>query len=315
MQMFNSYFNNETQKAEPIESLIYKFETNGTDNIKAACSEELSFTSNEWKAKSEKEKQEILLNYRLAFLADTYVNWCPKLGTVLANDEVTNGVSVRGGFPVEQKKMRQWSLRVSAYAPRLLDDMQSLEWTDALKEIQKNWIGKSVGAELQFKILTPALSKGEGARYDYQTGNKVTWQHINENARANRKDQTPAEEALWQELRNNQTGFKIRRQHVIGNFIADFVCIEKRLVIEVDGEYHKYNKKDDELRTKDINSYGFDVIRFTNDEVLKNSKSVAENIKNILKTRKSVSNSPSPLERGQGGRFMYLQPDPIPFTE
>ena len=152
MQMFNHYFNNDTQKAEPIKILIEKFENSGTSNINANCSEDLNFTAEQWNTKTEKEKQEILLNYRLAFLADTFVNWCPKLGTVLANDEVTNGVSVRGGFPVEQKKMRQWSLRVSAYAPRLLNDMQNLEWTDALKEIQKNWIGKSIGAQLQFKI-------------------------------------------------------------------------------------------------------------------------------------------------------------------
>ena len=152
MKMFNHYFNNDTQKAESIESLVQSFENEGAANLKASCSEELSFTADDWKTKSENEKQEILLNYRLAFLADTFVNWCPKLGTVLANDEVTNGVSVRGGYPVEQKKMRQWSLRVSAYAPRLLNDMENLEWTDALKEIQKNWIGKSVGAELQFKI-------------------------------------------------------------------------------------------------------------------------------------------------------------------
>ena len=150
MQMFNSYYCNQAKQARPIDELREAFAAVGTEGLDLACSEELFFTADEWKAKSEKEQDEILLNYRLAFLADTFVNWCPKLGTVLANDEVTNGVSVRGGFPVEQKKMRQWSLRVSAYAPRLLDDMQNLEWTDALKEIQKNWIGKSVGAELSF---------------------------------------------------------------------------------------------------------------------------------------------------------------------
>ena len=156
MQMFEHYFCNQAKQARPISELKEAFSAIGTDGLNIACSEELSFTAEEWKAKTDKEQQEILLNYRLAFLADTFVNWCPALGTVLANDEVTNGVSVRGGHPVEQKKMRQWSLRVSAYAPRLLDDMQNLEWTDALKEIQKNWIGKSVGAELSFS--TP---KGE----------------------------------------------------------------------------------------------------------------------------------------------------------
>ncbi len=282
MQMFNHYFNNETQKAESIDNLILKFEKEGTANLKASCSEELSFTSEEWNTKSDDEKQKILLNYRLAFLADTFVNWCPALGTVLANDEVTNGVSVRGGHPVEQKKMRQWNLRVSAYAPRLLNDMQKLEWTDALKEIQKNWIGKSVGAELQFKCLTPALSKGEGDRYGYETANKVTYNLIKENASKNRKEETPAEEALWQEIRNNQLGHKIRRQHIIGNFIVDFVCLKAKLIIEVDGEYHNFQKEEDELRTKELERYGFEVIRFTNDEVLANSSNVAQKIKKAL---------------------------------
>ena len=303
MQMFNHYYCNQAKQARPIEELEKAFSTVGTEGLNIACSEELAFTADEWKAKTEEEKQEILLNYRLAFLADTFVNWCPKLGTVLANDEVTNGVSVRGGYPVEQKKMRQWSLRVSAYAPRLLDDMQNLAWTDALKEIQKNWIGKSVGAELKFKIksLTPTISNGEGLRQNYETANKVTWPNIKENARRNRKDQTPSEEALWQEIRANQLGHKIRRQHVIGTFIADFVCIEKRLVIEVDGEYHKYNKEEDELRTNELESYGFEVKRFQNEEVLENSKNVANKIKEILDNKPSAKVTYSPLERGQGG--------------
>ncbi|RUT78093.1 leucine--tRNA ligase [Ancylomarina longa] len=152
IQMFNHYFDNNTEKAEPITSLIEEFEINGTSNINAACTELLSFTAKDWKNYSEKEQQLTLLNYRLAYLAETMVNWCPELGTVLANDEVKEGLSVRGGFPVEQKKMRQWSLRVSAYAKRLLDGLNNLEWTESLKEIQKNWIGRSVGAEVNFEI-------------------------------------------------------------------------------------------------------------------------------------------------------------------
>ncbi len=153
MKMFNSYYCNQAKQARPISELEKTFALVGTQGLNIACSEELNFTADKWKSKSDKEKQQILLNYRLAYLAETYVNWCPILGTVLANDEVTNGVSVRGGHPVVQKKMLQWSLRVSAYASRLLDDMENLEWTDALKEIQKNWIGKSVGAELSFKCF------------------------------------------------------------------------------------------------------------------------------------------------------------------
>ena len=152
IQMFNHYFDNDSEKAEPILALVAKFEAEGNGKVNAACSETETFTAEEWKALSNNQQQEILLNYRLAYLADTMVNWCPELGTVLANDEVKEGLSVRGGHPVEQKKMRQWSLRVSAYAKRLLDGMETLDWTDSLKEIQKNWIGRSEGAEVNFAV-------------------------------------------------------------------------------------------------------------------------------------------------------------------
>ena len=152
IQMFNHYFNTYFQKAQPIELLVKAFENSGTQGIQAAGTEDLQFTAHEWNAKSEKEQQEILLNYRIAYLADLSVNWCPALGTVLANDEVSEGVSVRGGHPVEQRVMRQWSLRVSAYAQRLLDGLNTIEWTDSLTETQKNWIGRSEGAELRFDI-------------------------------------------------------------------------------------------------------------------------------------------------------------------
>ena len=142
--MFNSYYCNDKQQARPIEELVKTFETTGTEGVNAACSEELSFTSEEWNSKSEKEQQEILMNYRIAYLGDTMVNWCPQLGTVLANDEVSEGVSIRGGYPVEQKVMRQWCLRVSAYAQRLLEGLDKIDWTDSLKETQKNWIGRSL---------------------------------------------------------------------------------------------------------------------------------------------------------------------------
>ena len=152
IKMFNSYYCNDEQQARPIEELISAFETTGTEGMNVACSEELSFTADEWKAKSEKEQQEILMNYRIAYLGNTMVNWCPDLGTVLANDEVVDGVSERGGYPVIQKVMRQWCLRVSAYAQRLLDGLNTVEWTESLKETQRNWIGRSEGAEMQFKV-------------------------------------------------------------------------------------------------------------------------------------------------------------------
>jgi len=142
-------------KARPISELIAYFEQRGTeglDSFGVAQSEELSFTADEWNSWDEKKQQEVLMNYRIAYLADTMVNWCPKLGTVLANDEVVEGVSVRGGYPVEQKKMRQWCLRVSAYAQRLLDGLEKIDWTDSLKETQRNWIGRSEGTEVEFKV-------------------------------------------------------------------------------------------------------------------------------------------------------------------
>jgi leucyl-tRNA synthetase len=152
VQMFNHYFDTQLQKARPVAELVQLFETSGTSTLRAHCTEELSFTAEDWKAKTEKEQQEILLNYRIAYLADLKVNWCPALGTVLANDEVSEGLSIRGGHPVEQKVMRQWSLRVSAYANRLLNGLDTLEWTESLKETQKNWIGRSEGAEMKFRL-------------------------------------------------------------------------------------------------------------------------------------------------------------------
>ena len=152
MKMFSYYYNTKENKALPIESLVDSFSKNGSNGITAACSKEFEFTAAEWNGMSEKEQQQTLMNYRIAYLGDTMVNWCPKLGTVLANDEVTDGVSVRGGYPVEQKLMRQWCLRVSSYADRLLKSLDNLEWSDSIKETQKNWIGRSEGAEMQFKI-------------------------------------------------------------------------------------------------------------------------------------------------------------------
>ena len=152
MQMFNSYYDHDKQKAMPIESLIEHFRTHGTEGVHAACGKELSFSADEWNSMSEKEQRETLMNYRIAYQGETMVNWCPELGTVLANDEVSEGLSVRGGYPVEQKMMNQWCLRVSAYAPRLLEDLAKVDWSESLKETQRNWIGKSEGAEMKFKV-------------------------------------------------------------------------------------------------------------------------------------------------------------------
>ena len=152
LEMFSHYYNNATEKAEPIEELVAHFAAKGTEGVDAACSEQLNFTAEEWNAYDEKQREEVLQNYRLAFRADTMVNWCAELGTVLANDEVKDGLSVRGGFPVVQRRMKQWLLRVTAYAPRLLEGLDKLEWSESLKEIQRNWIGKSTGAQVFFDI-------------------------------------------------------------------------------------------------------------------------------------------------------------------
>ena len=151
-KMFASYYDNAANKALPIDDLVKRFAASGTAGIDAVCSEDVKFTADEWNNKSEVEKQQILMNYRIAYLGETMVNWCPKLGTVLANDEVVDGVSERGGFPVVQKKMKQWCLRVSAYAQRLLDGLDNLQWTDSLKETQRNWIGRSEGTEVEFNV-------------------------------------------------------------------------------------------------------------------------------------------------------------------
>ncbi len=151
-KMFNSFFCNKCQSAQPIEQLIKYFEEKGTEGLDVAQTENLSFTAAEWKAMDEKQQSDVLMNYRIAFMGETMVNWCAGLGTVLANDEVVDGVSVRGGFPVEQKKMRQWCLRVSAYSQRLLDGLETIQWSDSIKETQKNWIGRSEGAEVEFQI-------------------------------------------------------------------------------------------------------------------------------------------------------------------
>lgn len=151
IKMFKSYYSCILDKARPISELVEAFERNGTAGVNAACTEPIEFTAEQWRAFSEKEKSDILMNWRIAYQGDSYVNWCPGLGTVLANDEVKDGISVRGGFPVEQKKMKQWQLRISAYAQRLLDGLDALDWTDSLKEMQRNWIGRSEGAEMHFK--------------------------------------------------------------------------------------------------------------------------------------------------------------------
>lgn len=158
VQLFNSYYCNQAQKARPISELVEHFANQGSEGLDVACGEPLKFSAEDWNGYSEQEKNDVLMNYRLAYLADIPVNWCAELGTVLANDEVVNGLSVRGGYPVERKLMRQWSLRITAYAQRLVDGLEKVDWTESLKEIQRNWIGRSEGAAVWFP-----LAKNEAA--------------------------------------------------------------------------------------------------------------------------------------------------------
>jgi len=550
MQLFNSWYNKSADKAESIEKLVAHFEQNGSSGINAVCDEDIkTFTAAEWKAMSNNDQQDELLKYRLTYLRESTVNWCAALGTVLANDEVKDGFSERGGYPVEQKKMMQWSMRITAYAERLLQGLDTIDWPEPLKEMQRNWIGKSVGASVKFPIenssqnievfttrvdtifgvtflvlapehelvaslttpeqkatidayiaqskkkseldrmadtktvsgaftgsyvINPANNervplyiadyvlagygtgavmavpsgdqrdylfakhfdlpiipiidiqkieieadptkegsyinsafmnglnykdgtakvieflegKGAGkakvnfrmrdaifgrqrywgepvpvyfkddlphlidekdlplllpeidkylptetgepplaraAGWNYkphpnppregglkehvgayrETADPVYYEQLKEFSRDNRKQPTETENILWQLLRNNQTGFKIRRQHIIDQFIADFVSLEKGLIIELDGHHHKLNKEADDLRTEILNHLGFEVIRFSNNEVLQSPERIADIIKQkliSLPERKKVSPTGGDLE---GAAFEY----------
>ena len=287
-KMFGSFFCNSCQKAEPIEKLVENFNEKGTEGLDVAESEHLEFTAEEWRAMSDVEKQKTLMNYRIAYLGETMVNWCAGLGTVLANDEVVNGVSERGGFPVVQKKMQQWCLRTSAYSQRLLDGLENVDWSDSIKETQKNWIGRSEGTEMQFRIApsnSPVGGELEAAWNKFKTAHPFNYDILKENAKENRKHQTEAEAALWEVLRANQLGEKFRRQHVIGDFIVDFVALNSKLVIEVDGAYHNNAEQmeADKLRSEFLNEAGFKVLRFTNEQVLQDTDNTIKEIKANLK--------------------------------
>jgi len=577
MQLFNSWYNKTAEKAEPINRLVHHFEKLGSGGINAVCDEEiLNFTAAEWKAMSHDEQQAELLKYRLTYLRESTVNWCPALGTVLANDEVKDGFSERGGYSVEQKKMMQWSMRITAYAERLLQGLDTIDWPEPLKEMQRNWIGKSTGASVRFPISAPPKPSPEGRASDngakvspaggdlegayievfttrvdtifgvtfvvlapehelvkelttpeqkgaieayitqtkkkseldrmadtktvsgaftgsyvlnplngekvqiwiadyvlagygtgavmavpsgdqrdylfakhfdlpivpimdiqkieteadptkegryinsdfinglfyndavkavvakleeigagkakvnfrmrdaifgrqrywgepvpvyfkdglpylieeselplvlpevdkylptesgepplgraenwlykqapsksppvgetldlQQSGNyretadPVYYEQLKDFSRDNRNNPTEAENMLWQLLRGEQTGFKIRRQHAIGQYIADFVSLQKGLIIELDGHHHKLNKEADDARTEVLNHLGFEVIRFMNDTVLSNPQNVANQIKQKLESlpeRKKVSPTGGDLE---GASYAY----------
>jgi leucyl-tRNA synthetase len=537
IQIFNSWYNKAADKAEEISTLIKAFETNGNADVNAVCNEDTpSFTAQQWQAYSEKEQSDTLMKYRLAYLGEAYVNWCPALGTVLANDEVKDGVSERGGHPVERKLMKQWSMRITAYAQRLLDGLETIDWTESLKESQRNWIGRSEGTSLKFDVFQPSISNPQSSILNYKSSievfttrpdtvfgvsfvtlapehelvetlttpeqkkeveayvtqaknrsererqadiNKITgvftgsyavhpfsgkqlpiwigdyvlagygtgavmavpahdsrdysfakhfnlpiievvaggdinkesyeakegkiinsdflngldvkeaiktaikeiekrslgkgktnyrlrdavfgrqrywgepipiyykdgipyalpenelplilpevdkylptedgepplarakdwkykplsnsplrgedktkprwqtaansgWAEMKERARQLRNNQTDAESVLWQNIKNNQLGFKFRRQQVIGFNIVDFVCLDKKLIIEVDGEIHNYQKEYDDARTSELEKEGYKVIRFENRRVFSDIENVLSEIRHQL---------------------------------
>lgn len=316
LQLFNSFYNRTLQKAQPISELIAAFEIagNAAHPMPDSSFHTASFSAAQWAGFDETTKQAILMEYRLAYCGEGEVNWCEALGTVLANDEVVNGVSERGGHPVVKKKLRQWYLRITEYADRLQNDLQKLEWSDAMKEMQTNWIGKSSGAEIDFVVSTSPqpLSKGEGQKEPgYFTSTPDKWKALIDYAKANRKNPTAAESALWAVLRNRQiNGWKFRRQHPVAGYIPDFVCLDAKLIIEVDGGYHSEAEQQsfDALRTEWLNEHGYTMLRFSNEEVLEQIDAVKSRIEEVLDT-------PSPLEREKEGevvlRVYTTRPDTI----
>jgi leucyl-tRNA synthetase len=328
IQLFTSWYNKTSDKAEHIDTLIAEFEKNGNATINAACDEETkSFTAEEWKNFSEKEKSDTLMQYRIAYLGEAYVNWCPALGTVLANDEVKDGVSERGGHPVERKLMKQWSMRITAYAQRLLDGLDTIDWTESLKESQRYWIGRSEGTSLKFGLIPYPSPKEKGVKLveekgvqlgeekrmsrGWQTADPTIYALLKKFARENRQPLTESEDVLWQAIRNRKLEAKFRRQHPIGTYIADFICLDYNLIIEVDGKIHEQQKEQDENRTHVLNQLGFEVIRFTNDEVVKNLPDVLSKIKAKLSESLSKDTTLKSLSQEEGFRVRPNQAETI----
>jgi leucyl-tRNA synthetase len=224
-----------------------------------------------------------LLEKGLAYESFAPINWCPSCKTGLANEDLEDGKCERCGSVIEKKPMRQWVLKITDYADRLLKDIDALNWPESIKESQRNWIGRSDGAEIEFKIksLPPTPSQGRGEIQGYQTANSVLWKQLQEEVLRMRKNPTKAEDMLWQALRKNGN-YHFRRQHVIDKFIVDFLCLSKNLVIEVDGDIHDLQKERDEERTDVLNKLGYHVIRFLNKEVIDNVDKVVSKINNTL---------------------------------
>ncbi|PHQ57637.1 MAG: leucine--tRNA ligase [Lutibacter sp.] len=267
-QLFNSWFNKENDKAEDISTLSAIFSAEGNATVNASSDEDIKqFTAAQWDSFSDAEQEKILLQYRLTFLSETEVNWCPALGTVLANDEIVNGVSERGGHTVVRKKMKQWSMRITAYAQRLLDGLSKIDWPQPLKDSQTNWIGRSEGAMVSFNVMPAAGSENKSVTLSFKDIEAL---------KVKRSNPSKAEALLWDVLRKKKGASKFRTKYTIGTFIVDFVCLAKNTIVEFSG------KEDEAARTDYFESEGFNVVRISADEVLENSVIVISKIYTAL---------------------------------
>ncbi len=303
IQLFNSWYNKDADKAEDISVLKKIFKKEGNTTVNAVCEDEIkSFSAEEWKAFSKAEQEAVLLQYRLTFLSDTEVNWCPALGTVLANDEIVNGVSERGGHPVVRKKMTQWSMRISAYAQRLLDGLETIDWPQPLKDSQTNWIGKSVGAMVSFDVA--------GDLENTTSEVKLSYKEL-EALKELRQNLSKAETTLWNEIKNKKGASKFRKKYTVGTFLVDYVCLAKNLIVEFSG------KEDEAVRTAFFNNEGFNVIRFTNEEVIQNVVKVVSEINfaiqfpKVQKTESKKKITSSAVEKSFKIDVFTTRPDTI----
>jgi len=263
-QLFNSWYNKESDKAEDVSTLIAIFSSEGNAKVSAACAEDIEiFSADEWNNYSEAKQEEILLQYRLTFLSETEVNWCPALGTVLANDEIVNGVSERGGHTVVRKKMKQWSMRITAYAQRLLDGLSKIDWPQPLKDSQTNWIGRSEGAMVSFDVMPAAGSDSKKINLSFKEIEALN---------VKRANPSKAEALLWDVLRKKKGASKFRSKYTIGTYLVDFVCLAKNTIVEFSG------KEDEAVRTDYFESEGFSVVTINADEVVENSVIVLSKI-------------------------------------
>ncbi len=273
-QLFNSWYNKESDKAEDVSTLKTILAKEGNATVKAACEDEIElFSADDWNNYSETQQEEILLKYRLTFLSETEVNWCPALGTVLANDEIINGVSERGGHTVVRKKMKQWSMRITAYAQRLLDGLAKIDWPQPLKDSQTNWIGRSEGAMVSFDVMPAAVSENKSVTLSFKEIEAL---------KVKRSNPSKAEALIWDVLRKKKGTSKFRAKYTIGTFIVDFVCLAKNTIVEFLG------KEDEAARTDYFESEGFNVVRISADEVLENSVIVISKIYTALQFPKEL---------------------------